>query len=106
MGIAMTNGITLYIEPHSRIPFITTDSVELINILKITLNKDLMDYLLNDFIYPNVTSVTLSDIRMIKESVESVGLTLDIIEIETVSGSWKKGVEFFLSGKTYVGRRV
>lgn len=97
--------ITIYIEAYSNIPYITTENVELINILKTTLDVDWREYLYN-FVYPNIIAVTISDIQRIKGAVNSVGLTLDIIEIEAVSGSWKKGVEFFLSGKTYVGRRI
>jgi hypothetical protein len=97
--------ITLYIEAHSNIPYITTDSAELINILRLTLDDNWMDCL-TFFKYPNIIAVTYSDIRRIKESVELVALTLDIFEIECVDGSWKKGVDFFLSGKTYVGRKI
>lgn len=97
--------ITLYVEAHSNIPYITTDSAELINILRLTLDSEWMDYL-TFFKYPNIIAVTYSDIQRIKESVELVALTLDIIEIECVNGSWKEGVECFISGKTYVGRKV
>lgn len=101
----MTNDITLYVEAYSNIPYITTENVELINILKTTIDVDWREYLYN-FVYPNIIAVTISDIQRIKVAVNSVGLTMDIIEVEFVDGSWKKGVEFFLSGKTYVGRRV
>jgi len=97
--------IALYIESHSRIPFITTNSVELFNILKVTLGDIDADYYGN-FLYPSVVAVTLSDIERIKEAVESVSLTLEIIEIERNAGSWSKGVDSFLSGKTYFGRNV